>query len=145
MLDVALSKKDSIERCIQQIASYYALPSELAFEQDYLKQDAIAANLQRVCQLCIDLANLTIRKQKLGLPKDSADSFRLLVEAGIIDRELGRQLKAMVGLRNVLVHEYTELDLALMIEVIEHHLNELVKFAQTIVLQFQGGEFNTGD
>ena len=51
----------------------------------------------------------------------------------------------MVGFRDVLVHEYTELNPALMIEVIEHHLDELVKFAQTIVLQFQGGEFNTGD
>lgn len=140
MLDTVLNKKDSIERCIQQIKIYYALSSELAFEQDYFKQDAIAANLQRLCQLCIDLANLTIRKRKLGLPKDSADSFRLLVEAGIIDRELGRQLKAMVGFRNVLVHEYTELDLALMIEVIEHHLDELINFAQMIVLQFQGTE-----
>lgn len=67
------------------------------------------------------------------------------LSAGISFEELGRQLKAMVGFRDVLVHEYTELNPALMIEVIEHHLDELVKFAQTIVLQFQGGEFNTGD
>lgn len=84
MLDPVLNKKESIEHCIKQIRCYYAHPSDKAFADDFLRQDAISANLQRLCQLAIDLANLTIRKKKLGLPKDSADSFRILGKAGII-------------------------------------------------------------
>jgi len=63
MPDAILNKKDSIERCVQQIRRYYALPSDKLFVDDSLRQDAIMANLQRICQLCIDLANLTIRKK----------------------------------------------------------------------------------
>lgn len=140
MLDAVMNKKDSIERCIQQIRSYYALPSSKPFAEDFLRQDAINANLQRVCQLCIDLANLTIRKRKLGLPKDSSGSFVLLVEAGILDKKMGAQLKGMVGFRNILVHEYTKLDLQLMIDVIENHLDELIEFAQRIVLATREAE-----
>jgi len=136
MLDPVLNKKDSIERCIQQIRRYYSLPSDKTFGDDHLKQDAIAANLQRLCQLCIDLANLTVRKKKLGLPKDSAESFALLAEAGIIDKAMAKKLKAMVGFRNVLVHQYTEIDLDLMVEIIERHLDELIDFAQRIVEAF---------
>jgi hypothetical protein len=44
-MDVVLNKKESIERSIKQIRLYYGLPSDLPFEKDYLKQDAIAANL----------------------------------------------------------------------------------------------------
>lgn len=136
MSDVLLNKKAIIERCVKQIRTYYALPSDKPFTEDYIRQDAIAVNLQRACELCIDMANYVIRKEKLGLPKDSAESFLLLVQAGIIDRELGRNLKGMVGFRNVLVHQYQELDLNLMIEVIEKHLEDLIDFAQVLVTRF---------
>jgi uncharacterized protein YutE (UPF0331/DUF86 family) len=137
MLDSVLNKKDSLERCIQQIHRYYTLPSDKPFAEDFMKQDAISVNLQRAAQLCIDLANITIRRGKLGLPKDSSDSFSLLVEAGIIDKTMGLHLKGMVGFRNVLVHEYTKLDLSIMVDVIENHLDELIAFAQLILLQFK--------
>ncbi len=136
MLDPVLNKKESIERCIIQIRHYYALPSEKPFAEDYLRQDAIIANLQRLCQLTIDLANLTIRKKKLGLPKDSADSFEILVKADLIDRQMGDALKGMVGFRNVMVHEYTKLDMELLIDVIDNHLDNLKEFSQAIVLLF---------
>lgn len=137
MFDSVLNKKDSIERCIQQIRCYYALPSEQVFAEDFLKQDAIALNLQRACQLCIDLANLTIRKKKLGLPKESTESFLLLAEAGIIDELMAEKLKGMVGFRNILVHEYKKMDLSIMVDVIEHRLEDLVIFAQEIVELFK--------
>ena len=140
MLDPVLNKKESIERCVRQIRRYYELPSETPFAEDQLKQDAISANLQRLCQLAIDLANLTIRKKKLGLPKDSADSFQLLVNAGVIEQSMGNKLKGMVGFCNILVHEYTELDLNLMTDVIENHLDDIIEFAQQIVLQFSDVE-----
>lgn len=137
MFDTVLNKKDSLERCIQQIRQYYAQPSDKAFADDFMKQDAISINLQRAAQLCIDLANMTIRQQKLGLPKDSGDAFTLLAETGIISAVMSKHLKGMVGFRNVLVHEYTKLDLTIMVDVIEHHLDELLDFAQLILLQFK--------
>lgn len=136
MNDIVLNKKESIERCISQIRTYYALPSDYVFEEDYLKQDAIAINLQRACEQCIDLANHTIKTRKLGLPKDSRDSFYLLARAGIITNELAQRLVGMVGFRNILVHEYQRMDIELMIKVIEHHLDDLVGFSNHIVGAF---------
>jgi len=81
MNDIVLNKKESIERCVRQIRLYYLAPAETAFEEDYLKQDAIAINLQRACEQAIDLANYTIKKKKLGLPKESKESFRLLADS----------------------------------------------------------------
>jgi uncharacterized protein YutE (UPF0331/DUF86 family) len=78
MNDVVLNKKESIERYVRQIRHYYTLPSDKSFEKDLLKQDAIAANLQRACEQCIDLANHVVKAKKLGLPKESKESFRLL-------------------------------------------------------------------
>jgi uncharacterized protein YutE (UPF0331/DUF86 family) len=69
MNDVVLNKKENIERSIKRARNYYQNSAEVPFEEDYLKQDAIALNLQRACEQCIDLANHTIRLRKLGLPK----------------------------------------------------------------------------
>lgn len=139
MNDVVLNKKESIERCVRQVRLYYATPSTLDFEEDYMKQDSIAINLQRACEQCIDLANHTIKTRKLGLPKDSRESFRLLASAGIIPHGLAKNLEGMVGFRNVLVHEYQRMDISLMIEVITSHLDDLILFS-TLILQTLGSE-----
>ena len=83
MNEIILNKKVSIERCIRQIKTYYALDSGsagLPFSTDYLRQDAIAMNLQRACELTIDIANYLIKSKKLGLPQDTRDSLTLILE-----------------------------------------------------------------
>lgn len=129
MNEILLNKKISIERCVAQIDKYYAQKGGLPFETDYLRQDAIGMNLQRACELAIDIANHLIKTKKLGLPQDSKDSFALLQRAGMIGVERMKALQAMVGFRNVLVHEYARLDLHILVEVIEHQMRELLDFA----------------
>lgn len=139
MNDIVLNKKESIERCIKQIRAYYVVQSEVAFEEDHMKQDAIAVNLQRSCEQAIDMANHTIKVRKLGLPKESKESFRLLAQNSIIPDGLADKLEKMIGFRNTLVHEYQKLDIKLMIDVIENHLDDLLNFTNYIVKEFTDG------
>lgn len=98
-----------------------------------MRQDAIAINLQRACEQCIDLANYMIKLKKLGLPKESRDSFQLLSRNNIIPAQLSDRLCRMIGFRNTLVHEYQQLDIQLMIRVIEYHLDDLIDFTNYIL------------
>lgn len=79
--------------------------------------------------MTIDIANHLIKLRKLGLPRDSRESFTLLAQAGMIDVVMLRKLPGMVGFRNILVHEYQELDMAILIDVIEHRTRDLLEFA----------------
>jgi uncharacterized protein YutE (UPF0331/DUF86 family) len=133
MMDVVLNKKESIERCIQQVRYYYGRPSDLPFAEDHFKQDAIAVNLQRMAEQAIALANHVVKKKKLGLPKDSRESFELLARAGAIPAPLAKKLQGMVGFRNVLVHEYRELDLKIMADVIENRMDDLIEFTNLVM------------
>jgi len=135
--DPALGKKESIERCVKRIRAYYAMKSEIPFDEDYLKQDAIAANLQRLCELCIDLANMAVRKGKLGIPRESRESFAILRRERIIPEVMAQHLIAMVGFRNTLVHQYQDVDMSVMADVIENHLEELVDFT-VIIMDYLG-------
>lgn len=133
MDDIALNKKEGVERCVQKVKAYYAFASGLPFEQDFLKQDAIAINIQRATEFCIDLANHVVKTLKLGIPKESRESFLLLAGAGLIGWEMARDLGRMVGFRNVLVHDYRDLDVAIMKDVVENRLDLFVEFTVAVL------------
>jgi len=133
MNDVIASKKASLERCVEQVRSYYQGSGDIPFARDWMRQDAIAMNLQRAAELAIDMANHLIKIRKLGLPADSRQSFALLAEQGILDRALSEKLQAMVGFRNILVHEYTRIDLEIVQDVIRERLDDLIHYSELLV------------
>jgi uncharacterized protein YutE (UPF0331/DUF86 family) len=69
----------------------------------------------------------------LGLPQSSSDVFVLLEQAKIIPEELSHHLQAMVGFRNIAVHEYTHLDLEIVISIVQHRLNDFLEFNKRLL------------
>jgi uncharacterized protein YutE (UPF0331/DUF86 family) len=53
----------------------------------------------------------------------------LLCENEIIDSKLSERLKAMVGFRNIAVHDYQNINLNILKQIIEKHLNDLKRFS----------------
>ena len=133
MSDVLIGKQQSLERCLARVRHAWARSSTLPFEEDYDKQDIIVLNLQRACEQAIDMANHVVNVKKLGWPRTSGESFDLLARAGIIPASMAENMKAMVGLRNVVVHQYQELDLDIIKAVIRDHLGNLADFAREMV------------
>ena len=133
MTDVLIGKQQSIERGLARVRQVWAQPSPLPFEEDYDKQDIIVLNLQRACEQVIDMANHVVNVKRLGWPRTSAESFDLLAQAGMIPAATAVNMKAMVGLRNVAVHQYRDLDLDIITAVIRDHLDDLSGLARTMV------------
>lgn len=129
--DVILNKVTTIERCLNRINEVYEdTPSNLT---DFTKQDSIILNIQRACEATIDLAMHIISTQKLGVPKTSRDGFHILYESGIIDKVLATSLMNMVSFRNIAVHDYQSLELAILESIIENHLSDFKKFTKIII------------
>lgn len=130
MDDVVLNKSQMIHRCIQRINQEYADNPENLY--NYTKQDSIILNLQRACEASIDLAMHVVAEKNLGLPQASRQAFELLLQNGIIGKDVTERLKAMVGFRNIAVHDYQSLNLNILQKIIELHLNDFLDFARTI-------------
>ena len=131
--DIVLGKKERIDECVQRIRTYMADSSDRDFFDDSLRLDAVEFNILRIIELCIDLANHVVKVRKLGIPKESRASFSMLAREGLIPKELSKLLEGMVGFRNVLIHEYRELDIEVMKDVIEHRLDDLVAFTVRVM------------
>lgn len=131
-LDVVLAKAESIERCVRRIREEYA-GEERNLRDDITRQDAILFNLQRACETSIDLAMHLVRVHRLGAPKESRDAFRLLLEAGHLDPELGERMMKRVGFRNIAVHNYRELDLNIVQAIVTERLDDFLELARIAV------------
>lgn len=67
--------------------------------------------LEVAAQCAIDLALEIITRRALGAPQSYREAFALLARSGVIEQALASDLEKWAGLRNVLVHVYTSLDL----------------------------------
>ena len=83
-------------------------------------------------ECCIDIANHMIASGKLRIPRDTADSFAVLVDAGICPADLGEQLKAMARFRNRLVHLYWDVDDQLVAKYLTDGLADFDRFAAAV-------------
>ncbi|RJP32310.1 MAG: DUF86 domain-containing protein [Candidatus Omnitrophota bacterium] len=132
MNDIVINKIQSIQRCVKRAREEYAA-NPAGFDTDYTRQDAAVLNVLRACELAIDLANHIIKSEKLGIPNTSVDSFELLRKKFVLDDALMGKMKNMVHFRNLIVHQYTTLDMEIVKKVIQEDLQDLVLFTDWIV------------
>lgn len=133
MNDVIINKIATIERCLQRINIVYSEVND-NLATDYTRQDSIVLNLQRACEASIDLANYINKRKALGIPQSSRDAFELLYRANLLPEEVALNLKKMVGLRNIAVHDYQELNIEIVKFIVENHLVDFQHFIKAIKL-----------
>lgn len=130
--DVVLAKAATIERCLKRVEEEYANDDRNLFN-NITRQDAILLNLQRACEAAIDVAMHLVAKHRLGVPRDSREAFELLAQARFISPDLAQRLKAMVGFRNLVVHDYQALDLVRVRELIRERLGDFLELTRSLL------------
>ncbi len=121
--DVLLNKVAAIERCLVRIDEEYR-GHEAEIDTNFTRQDSVLLNLQRACELAIDVAMHLVRTRKLGLPQDSREAFSLLQQAGLLAVPLAHSLQRMVGFRNIAVHRYQDINLDIVRAVLANQLDD---------------------
>lgn len=128
---VIINKFESIQRCINRInEEYEGNPDNL---EDYRKMDAIVLNLQRACESVCDIAMYIVSTRHLGVPQTKREAFELLEKNKIITQDVCKNMKAMIGFRNIAIHDYKQIDEEILQDVIKNHLEELLEFARTML------------
>lgn len=82
-------------------------------------------------QLTIDIACHVAAKHNLGSTKTYRECIDALCSFEVLDTGLCEQLKRMVGLRNILVHEYVKIDVNQLYQYLDN-LDDFRKFARKI-------------
>ncbi|MGI6451707.1 MAG: type VII toxin-antitoxin system HepT family RNase toxin [Desulfitobacteriia bacterium] len=130
--DIIYNKIAIIERCLYRINEEYN--NDSANLKNITKQDSIVLNIQRACEASIDLAMHFVAVKRLGIPQNSRDAFDMLAANSIINKELADRLKAMVGFRNIAAHNYQDLDLSIIEQIIKNNLKDLLQLNKVILI-----------
>ena len=133
MNDVVINKIATIERCLQRINLVYAEVG-VNLSTDFTRQDSIVLNLQRACEASIDLANYVNKQKKLGIPQSSRDAFEFMLKAALLSEDVAVNLKKMLGLSNIAVHDYQELNIDILTFIIKNNLVDFQYFIKAIKL-----------
>lgn len=139
--DVLLNKAAAIERCLRRIREEYD-GHEAALESNFTRQDAIILNLLRACEAAIDMAMHAVRRRGLGLPQDSRDAFAMLGQAGLLPGSVVARMQAMVGFRNIAVHDYQSLSLPVLRAILASHLDDFQHFTAALLGSMNASERN---
>ena len=84
--------------------------------------------LELSIQLIDDMGNHVVAAERLGRVEAAADIPRLLHDHGIVDDALADCPAAMIGFRNVLAHEYMEIDRRQVYENLTQRLDDFGQF-----------------
>jgi uncharacterized protein YutE (UPF0331/DUF86 family) len=129
--DVILNKVAAIERALKRVAEEYrGDPGRL---DDLTVQDAIILNLQRACESSIDLAMHVVAARRLGVPQDTRNAFALLKDGGVLGESLMVRLQAMVGFRNIAIHEYQQIQVSIVQRILDERLGDFIEFTQAVM------------
>ncbi len=96
-------------------------------------QDLLDRRMQVAVENCIDIATHLAAGLDLPRKERASDVFLLLAEKEIISAELAHKLAGAAGLRNILVHEYMEIDYRLAYSDIDEKLLDLKQFGKEVL------------
>ena len=118
---------------VEEIEKYLAELDEIRpktlneYLADLKTKAACERYVEKVMEAVTDLAFLLIKDKSLQIPEEDAKAFEILVQSRLIDKKLGENLQLAKGMRNVLAHQYGEIDDEIVFNAISDQLETDVK------------------
>lgn len=104
-----------------ETARQYSLDEFLASPERYGSAERF---LHLTIENITDMANHVVADEQLGPVEQYSDLPRLFAKQGWIDESLKETWIRMIGFRNILVHEYLDVDRKIVYEVLQNHLDD---------------------
>ena len=134
MVDKALllRKISELETYQKQIREFSDITLQ-NYKEDWKTQRVVERTLQIMIETCADIANHIISDAGIRVPTGYSDTFKVLFENNFIDRELFLIMEKMAKFRNIIVHQYEEVDAEIVIAILKKHLADFEKFKEAVL------------
>ncbi|MEK7209021.1 MAG: DUF86 domain-containing protein [Patescibacteria group bacterium] len=135
-------RKELVQRkigLIQNELAHLESFKDLTFDQiaaDYVKQAAVERMLERIITRALDINNHLINAlatKETVPPKDYRETFQRLADLKIYPPEFVQEVSKSVGTRNILAHEYDQVDYRKIYDSIADCLRDYHQYCQYIL------------
>lgn len=131
--DIIIAKIANVQKSLNRLEEKQGIDvADFLKERDM--QDIVLLNLQAAIQGCVDIASHIISDSGWSIPGSMAGLFDILYEKKAISEKTRDIMRPMVGFRNLIVHEYTELDMSIVYDIFSEKKGDFNLFLKEISL-----------
>lgn len=129
MVDVEVIKQrlNQLSTSINKIERFKEISLE-EFLKDDIIQDVVEYNLFIAINMMIDIATHIVVDNNMGSPETLGEAFNVLNKEKYLNDEETKVYRNMVGLRNILSHEYINIDKKIIYRILKNNLIDIKKF-----------------
>jgi uncharacterized protein YutE (UPF0331/DUF86 family) len=129
MVDVEVIKQrlNQLSASINKIERFKEISLEEFLEDDII-QDVVEYNLFIAINMMIDIATHIVVDNNMGSPETLGEAFNILNKEKYLNDEQTKVYRNMVGLRNILSHEYINIDKKIIYSILKNNLIDIKKF-----------------
>lgn len=129
MVDVEVIKQrlNQLSTFLNKIERFKEISLEEFLEDDII-QDVVEYNLFIAINMMIDIATHIVVDNNMGNPETLGEAFSILNKEKYLNDAETKIYRNMVGLRNILSHEYLKIDKRIIYSVLKNNLVDIKKF-----------------
>ncbi len=98
------------------------------FLEDDIIQDVVEYNLFIAINMMIEIATHIVVDNNMGNPETFREAFDILNKEKYLDDNEAKIYRNMVGLRNILSHEYLKIDKKMIYDILKNNLVDIKRF-----------------
>jgi uncharacterized protein YutE (UPF0331/DUF86 family) len=116
-----------LDEYIRRLREYEGLAIE-EYAADWKAQCVVERTLEVAIGLCIGVMRHALAERGLREPSTYRETFAIARDAGLVEPGLAASLMRMCGFRNVLAHEGTDADAAVVAGILRTGVADFVRF-----------------
>ena len=136
---MALVDKALILRKISEMETYKNQIGEFSnitpkeYKENWKTQRIVERTLQMMIEICVDISNHIISAGGMRVPISYTDTFKILHENKVIDSELLDTMEKMAKFRNIVIHQYEEVDAEIVVLILKKYMGDFERFKESIL------------
>ena len=133
MIDKELIKNKmvDIEKYLKELDPILKSGTRIIIE-DNLRLHTVERLFQLIVDTAVDINTHIIMASDFNIPDDSYSTFIVLGENKVLSMDFAFKIAPSVGLRNLIVHKYGNVDLKKMVDDVINEIGDYVEYLRTI-------------
>ena len=127
-----LRKLAELEEYLGQVKEYASITVD-RYSKDWKSQRVVERTLQMMIETCADVAGHIISDKGYRVPATYADTFRVLYENGILNKDLFETMETMAKFRNIIVHRDDKVGTEIVVGILKKDLNDFSAYKDAII------------
>ncbi len=130
--EVILERLQKLDQALKRLDRFRKWDVERYLE-DEDAQWVVERGLHLALEAVFDIGNHLLSALEAPPPQDYRSILTGLATAGVLPAEFVERIEGMAGFRNILVHEYADLDAREVFRILQEHSEDLAAFARYVV------------